>query len=160
MQVNFALTHQNMDHLIKWSIKSINELSATEYHRILALRTCIFVVEQDCPYQEADDKDLLSYHVYGLLNGTVVAVCRIIPPAVSYSEISIGRVAVAKKYRGTNVGNELMIQSLSFILKKWDTQSVRISAQEHLQKFYSRFGFKTVSYVYLEDNIPHVEMLR
>jgi ElaA protein len=79
---------------------------------------------------------------------------------VSYNELSIGRVAVAADYRGTNVGNDLMTKSLNFIEEKLGKQPIRISAQEHLQNFYNRFNFKTVSDIYLEDGIPHVEMLR
>jgi len=149
-----------MQHAIDWHIKHFNELTALEYHHILALRTAVFVVEQDCPYQEVDAKDLHSYHVWGMVDDQIVAVIRIVEPGVSYEELSIGRVAVALDYRGTNVGNDLMKVSLEFIERELDPQPIRISAQEHLQRFYHRFDFKTVSEMYLEDDIPHVEMLR
>ena len=149
-----------MQHNVHWTIKHFDELTALEHHHIIALRTSIFVVEQNCPYQEVDHKDLHSYHVWGTLEGKVVAVIRIVEPGISYPEISLGRVAVAMDYRGTNVGNDLMTVSIAFIEEKLGKQAIRISAQEHLQRFYHRFAFKTVSSMYLEDDIPHVEMLR
>ncbi|MGB1038530.1 MAG: GNAT family N-acetyltransferase [Bacteroidia bacterium] len=149
-----------MQHIIKWNIKHFNTLSALEYHHILALRTSIFVIEQDCPYQEMDEKDLHSYHVFGSIDGQVVAVVRIVPAGISYEEISIGRVAVLKKLRGTNVGNDLMNKSIEFVSQTFENQSIRISAQEHLKSFYERFNFKKQSEMYLEDGIPHIEMLR
>ncbi len=149
-----------MQHAVKWTIKHFNELTTLEYHHILALRTAVFVVEQDCPYQEVDHKDLHSYHVWGMMNNEIVAVIRIVEPGVSYEELSIGRVAVAMDYRGTNIGNDLMKVSLEFTERELGPQPIRISAQEHLQIFYHRFDFKTVSEMYLEDDIPHVEMLR
>ena len=149
-----------MHHNITWHIKHFSELSTREYHHILTLRIGIFVVEQNCPYQEVDTKDLHSYHLWGVINVQVVAVVRIVEVGISYDEISIGRVAVAKDYRGTNIANDLMSASIDFIEEKLGRQSIRISAQEHLQKFYHRFDFETVSEMYLEDDIPHVEMLR
>jgi predicted GNAT family N-acyltransferase len=101
-----------MKHEIQWTAKHFEELTALEYHHILALRISIFIVEQDCPYQDADHKDLHSYHVYGTIDDKVAAVVRIVSPGISYPEIAIGRVAVAKEYRGTNVGNDLMTTSI------------------------------------------------
>ena len=149
-----------MKHKIQWTIKHFEELTALEHHHILALRISIFIVEQDCPYQDADHKDLHSYHVYGTIDNKVAAVIRIVSPGISYPEIAIGRVAVAKEYRGTNVGNDLMTTSIDFITHTLGKQDIRISAQEHLKSFYHRFDFKQVSEMYLEDDIPHIEMLR
>ena len=149
-----------MENNVQWEIKHFNELSAIEYHEILALRTAIFVVEQNCPYQEVDYKDLNSYHVWGSLDDQVIAVSRIVEPRISYPEISIGRVAVDKKFRGTNISRDLMRITISFIEKNYGKQSIRISAQEHLQGYYHKFDFKTVGKMYLEDDIPHVQMLR
>tara|TARA_B110000503_G_scaffold118234_1_gene178966 strand:- start:6656 stop:7051 length:396 start_codon:yes stop_codon:yes gene_type:complete len=126
----------------------------------MALRTSIFVVEQNCPYQDIDDKDLTAFHVYGKIDQNVIAVCRILPSGISYAEISIGRVAVSMEYRGTNVANDLMHQTIHFIENQWGKKDIRISAQQHLTTFYNRFGFVQVSEMYLEDDIPHVEMLR
>lgn len=149
-----------MENNVQWEIKHFNELSAIEYHQILALRTAIFVVEQNCPYQEVDYKDLNSCHLWGSLDDQVIAVTRIVEPGISYPEISIGRVAVDKKFRGTNISRDLMLMTISFIEKIYGKQAIRISAQEHLQSYYHKFDFKTVGQMYLEDDIPHAQMLR
>ncbi len=149
-----------MKHKIHGTIKHCEKHTALGYHHILALHVSIFIVEQDCPYQDADHKDLHSYHVYGTIDDKVAAVVRIVSPGISYPEIAIGRVAVAKEYRGTNVGNDLMTTSIDFITHTLGKQDIRISAQEHLKSFYHRFDFKQVSEMYLEDDIPHIEMLR
>jgi ElaA protein len=149
-----------MRHNVTWTTKYFNDITALEYHQILALRISIFVVEQDCPYQEVDDKDIHSYHVFGTMDKKVVAVARIVESGISYDEISIGRVAVAMDFRGSNIANDLMTATIGFIDENLGKQAIRISAQEHLTSFYTRFGFKPVSEMYLEDDIPHVEMLR
>ncbi len=149
-----------MSHQLNWEINTLHDLSVTDYHHVLALRASIFIVEQNCPYQDIDDKDLSAFHVYGKIDQNIVAVCRILPPGISYAEISIGRVAVSMGYRGTNVGNDLMHQTIYFIENRWGEKDIRISAQQHLTSFYGRFGFIQVSEMYLEDDIPNVEMLR
>jgi len=146
---------------ITYVTKAFEELSTQDYHDILHLRTAIFVVEQDCPYQEVDDKDPLSYHLFGKnKKGEVIAVTRIVPQGISYKEISIGRVAIKKEYRGKGLAHELIKETLNFIENKWGKQSIRISAQEHLKNYYTKHGFQQVGKMYLEDNIPHVEMLK
>ena len=149
-----------MNHQLNWETNTLHDLSVIDYHHIMALRTSIFVVEQNCPYQDIDDKDLTAFHVYGKIDQNVIAVCRILPACISYAEISIGRVAVSMEYRGTNVANDLMHQTIHFIENQWGKKDIRISAQQHLTTFYNRFGFVQVSEMYLEDDIPHVEMLR
>ena len=149
-----------MNHQLNWETNTLHDLSVIDYHHIMALRTSIFVVEQNCPYQDIDDKDLTAFHVYGKIDQNVIAVCRILPAGISYAEISIGRVAVSMEYRGTNVANDLMQQTIHFIENQWGKKDIRISAQQHLTTFYNRFGFVQVSEMYLEDDIPHVEMLR
>jgi len=145
---------------ITWTTKAFKDLSVDEYFEILYLRTEIFVVEQDCPYQEVDEKDRQSFHLYGRAeNGEVIAVTRILPKGVSYDEISIGRVALKKEYRGKGIADELMIESLKYIESKFGKQPIRISAQEYLLNYYNKHGFNQVGEMYLEDNIPHVEML-
>lgn len=146
---------------MKWEVKHFDELSALEYHQILYLRTEIFVVEQNCPYQEVDHKDLVAYHVFGLNEqNELVAVARILPENVSYKEVSIGRVAIKQTYRGTGLADKLMNVTFSAINQLFGKKNIRISAQEYLLIFYSRHGFKAVSETYLEDDIPHVEMLK
>ena len=145
---------------ITWQTKAFKDLSVDEYFEIIHLRTEIFVVEQDCPYQEVDEKDRKSYHLYGRAeNGQVIAVTRILPPGISYNEISVGRVALKAVYRGKGIADELMNETFKFIEKEFGKQPIRISAQEYLLNYYSKHGFKQVGEMYLEDDIPHIEML-
>lgn len=146
---------------VKWYCKHFNDLSAKEFHQITYLRTEVFVVEQNCPYQEIDAKDLVSNHVFGLNeNNQVIAVSRIVPKNISYQEISIGRVCTDKNYRGSGLAQQLMQKSFDFIDELFGKQSIRISAQQYLTNFYNKQGFVQVSEMYLEDDIPHVEMLK
>lgn len=145
---------------ITWQTKKFKDLSVDEYFEILFLRTEIFVVEQDCPYQEVDEKDRQSFHLFGRAeNGTIIAVTRILPQGISYEEISIGRVALKKEYRGKGIADELMLETFNFIDREFGKQSIRISAQEYLINYYGKHGFIQVGESYLEDNIPHIEML-
>jgi ElaA protein len=146
---------------ITWQTKAFKELTVDEYFEILFLRTAIFVVEQDCPYQEVDEKDRQSFHLFGRAeNGEVIAVTRILPQGISYAEVSIGRVALKKTFRGQGIAATLMIESLKFVSQQFGEVRVRISAQQHLHNYYNKHGFNQVGTMYLEDNIPHIEMLR
>lgn len=146
---------------IKWFSKKLDELSARELHKLLQFRVSVFVVEQNCPYQECDDKDLEAIHLFGQnRNGGIVACARILPPGVSYSEPSVGRVAVHADYRMSGIGNEVMRKTIDFIEEFYNEKTIRISAQQYLKQFYSDLGFEQVSEMYLEDDIPHIEMLR
>lgn len=145
---------------ITWHTKHFNDLSVNEYWEILHLRTEIFVVEQDCPYQEVDEKDRLSFHLYGRNeNNEVIATSRILPEGISYKELSIGRVALKKEVRGKGIADIMMLKTLEFIEKQFGEVPIRISAQEYLINFYGKHGFKKVGEGYLEDNIPHIEMI-
>jgi ElaA protein len=146
--------------MLNWQIKHFNDLSLTEFHDIIALRIKVFVVEQDCPYQELDGKDKKSYHLlcrneYGDLVGTF----RILPPGVSYEEASIGRVVLDEAYRGAKNGHSMMREAIAFINKEFNRENVRISGQKYLEKFYEKHGFVSTEKEYLEDGIPHVEMI-
>lgn len=146
---------------ITWTTNAFKDLSVDEYWEILHLRTEIFVVEQDCPYQEVDEKDKKSFHIYGRAeNGEVIATSRIVLPGVSYDEVSIGRVALKKEYRGKGIADDMMLETLRFIENEFGKMPIRISAQEYLINFYGKHGFIQIGEGYLEDNIPHVEMLR
>lgn len=146
---------------ITWTTKAFKDLSIDEYFELLHLRTAVFVVEQDCPYQEVDEKDRKSFHLYGKTEkGEVIAVTRILPKGVSYDEISVGRVALKKEYRGKGIADTLMIETLQFIESEFGKQPIRISAQTYLLNYYNKHGFKQVGKGYLEDDIPHIEMLR
>ena len=145
---------------VKWTTKHFKNLSIDEYFEILYLRSEVFIVEQDCPYQDVDEKDRKSFHLFGRdKNGKVIAVSRILPKGVSYEEISIGRVAVKKDARGEGVGDELMQEAIKFIEQEFGEQNIRISAQKYLMGYYQKHGFKSTDKYYLEDNIPHVEMI-
>lgn len=137
-----------------------SQLSAGDFHDIIQLRINVFVVEQNCPYPELDDKDKNAYHVFNRNDsGELTATARILPPGISYDEISIGRVCSALSVRRSGEGKILMQKTMEAIEKIFGKQPVRISAQQYLVNFYSGFGFKQVSEMYLEDDIPHVEML-
>jgi ElaA protein len=145
---------------ITWTTKAFKDLSVDEYFEILHLRIEIFVVEQDCPYQEVDEKDRQSFHLFGRTeNGQVIAVTRILPKGISYKEMSIGRVALKAAYRGKGIADELMQESFKFIENSFGKQNIRISAQQYLLNYYSKHGFIQVGEMYLEDNIPHIEMI-
>ncbi len=144
-----------------WHFKSYEELTKDELYHIIRLRLEVFVVEQDAPYQDCDEKDFVSYHLWGEKEGEVVDYARLIPQGVSYGEPSIGRVVNAKKVRGTGVGEALMYLAVQAAETKFNTSKIRISAQSYLVPFYKKFGFsKTQKPEYLEDGIPHFEMLR
>ncbi|QVY62550.1 GNAT family N-acetyltransferase [Cytobacillus gottheilii] len=142
-----------------WKLKAFDELTNIELYNILKERTLVFVVEQNCPYLEVDGKDPYSYHFFKEDNGEIIAYSRILPAGVSYQEASIGRVFVKKEYRGQGIAEELLKNSLDFIQNELKETNVKIQAQDYLRKFYNSFGFKTISETYLEDNIPHVDML-
>ena len=145
---------------INWKTKAFKDLSVDEYFEVLHLRIAVFVVEQDCPYQEVDEKDRQSFHLFGRAeNGEIMAVTRILPSGISYDEVSIGRVALKKAYRGKGIADVLMEESFKFIESEFGKVPVRISAQEYLLKYYTKHGFKQVGEMYLEDDIPHIEML-
>lgn len=144
---------------MNWKIKKFNELNIEEIYKILALRNEIFIVEQECPYLDCDDKDLNSYHLFLTENGQIVSYLRILEKGVSYDEISIGRVAVKKSYRGKGISRKMMLKAIEFIENNLSENTIKIQAQAYLLDFYSSLGFKAVSEEYLEDNIPHIDMI-
>ena len=143
-----------------WVYKSWAALSPEEAHAIVQLRVNVFVVEQNCVYPELDGKDPLCYHLFSLDGQLAKTVCRIVPPGVSYPEVSIGRVTVAKEFRSLGLGSELMKEAIKQVEVTWGKVPIVISAQQYLENFYALLGFKTISEPYLEDGIPHVKMLR
>jgi ElaA protein len=142
------------------TIKDWAELSQDELYDLIRLRLAVFVVEQNCPYQDADNKDRASVHV--LMHddrGLLIGCARLVKPGISYKEWSIGRVAVALTHRNQGLGKELLLHCLAHLKNQTQESPVRISAQYYLLQFYTALGFQQVSDIYLEDNIPHVEML-
>jgi ElaA protein len=142
--------------------KKFNDLSLHELYGILALRQEVFVVEQDCPYLDADDKDQHSWHLMGVdEKGKLVAYTRLLPKGISYEKYpSIGRVVTSPSARGGGIGRELMEQSLWWTEQLFPKEDIKISAQCYLEKFYKSLGFEIVGAEYLEDGIPHYPMLR
>ncbi len=145
--------------MINWVLKKFADLLPAELYAIMQLRNEVFVVEQNCIYQDADNKDQLSYHYMGWQNGKLVAYTRLLPPGVAYAEPSIGRVVTSPSARGGGIGRELMKKSVEQIKNIFGNVSIKIGAQLYLLKFYSSLGFQQTSDIYLEDNIEHVEMV-
>ncbi len=145
---------------LRWEWKSFDQLSADQLYTILTVRQEVFVLEQSCLYLDADGKDRRSFHLMGFDEDDLVAYARIVEPGISYKEVSIGRILSSKKVRGTGSGRELMVQALGRIQKAYGDVPVRISAQSYLKEFYQQFGFEPTGKEYLEDEIPHMEMLR
>ena len=144
---------------LSWTYKPFNELNTTELYAILQLRSEVFVVEQNCVYQDIDGKDQKSMHVMAWHNDKLVAYTRLLPAGVSFEEASIGRVITSPFYRGLGIGISLMENSIAHILSLYSTNKVRIGAQLYLKKFYEGFGFVAEGDEFLEDGIPHIEML-
>ncbi|MDI9215392.1 MULTISPECIES: GNAT family N-acetyltransferase [Clostridium] len=145
---------------MEWKIKKFEDLSTKELYSILALRNKVFVIEQECIYQDCDYKDLEAYHLFCTDDNSTVAYLRILKKGVSYDEVSIGRVVVDEKYRGRDLGRKAMKKALEFINNTYGESPIRISAQVYIKDFYKSLGFIEVSNAYLEDDIPHIEMLR
>lgn len=141
-------------------IKTFQELSIDELYHMLRLRSEVFVVEQDCVYQDLDNKDQKALHVLGTKEGQVVAYTRIFKPGDYFGDASIGRVVVAKDQRQYGYGKIIMEASLSTIKERFPDTSIEISAQSYLIKFYTELGFERFGEEYLEDGIPHVRMLK
>lgn len=144
---------------MKWSCKTFKDLSLDEFHDIIQLRETVFVVEQNCPYLDVDGKDKEALHVFGEHEGKIVATTRILKPGKSYDEVAIGRVVTSPIVRGTGMGKQLMEESMNFVKLHFGVVPIRISAQTYLLKYYKLFGFIETGEEYLEDNIPHMEML-
>jgi len=145
--------------MLDFQFKHYTDLSLNEFHDIVALRIAIFVVEQNCPYQELDGKDKKCYHLIcrnGL--GDIVATLRILPPNLAYETVGIGRIVVHEKERGKNMGHDILKRSMAFIKEEFGEVPVMLSAQKNLEHFYEKHGFTSTGKEYLEDGIPHVEM--
>jgi len=144
---------------IKWSYKTFDSLSNSELYNILRLRSEVFIIEQQCIYQDLDGKDLKSHHLTAWDGDNLVAYTRIVPPGVSFPEVSIGRVLTSPLYRGNGKGIALMQKSIEKVYETYGKTPIRIGAQLYLKKFYENLGFAKDSDQYLEDGIPHIEMI-
>lgn len=146
--------------ILDWQTKHYPDLLLNEFHDIIALRMAAFVVEQNCPYQDLDGKDKKAYHIFCRDGkGDIVATARILPPGIAYNDVAIGRVVVSESIRGNGVGHELMKHAIEFSQQEFGNEPIRISAQKHLEAYYNKHQFESTGKEYLEDGIPHVEML-
>jgi ElaA protein len=141
---------------LRWHDRAFTELSVAELYAIVQLREAVFVVEQTCPYLDADGLDPASRHLFASEGSAIHAYLRIVPPAVKYAEISLGRIVTSPAARRVGLGKELVRRGLVAV----GEVTVRIGAQLYLERFYNGFGFERAGEEYLEDGIPHVEMLR
>jgi len=148
---------------MEWILKKFDELTVHEFHEILKLRINIFVVEQNCPYPELDDKDKQALHFFAVAQENplkIVAYTRLFAPGDYYSNAAIGSVVVDKNFRGKNLGNELIDRSIKNIETEFATKKIKIGAQTYLKKFYEFHGFQQVGEGYIEDGIPHIYMIK
>ena len=146
--------------MLKILTKTFKQLTTDELYAILQLRSEIFVVEQDCVYQDLDYKDQIALHVMGFKNGKLVAYTRIFKPGDYFINASIGRVVVAINERKHKYGYDIMNASIKAVKDYFNTEIIKISAQVYLNKFYTNLGFKSVGEEYLEDGIPHIGMIK
>jgi ElaA protein len=144
---------------ITWSIKQFDELITHELYQILQLRSEVFVVEQNCVFQDMDNKDQVSWHLMGWHNDLLAAYTRLVPAGISFAEISIGRVVTSPKMRKSGTGRLLMEKSIATAYNIFGKKPIRIGAQLYLKRFYESFGFQQSSEIYIEDGIEHIEML-
>jgi ElaA protein len=145
---------------IEWTIKPFQELTPAELYDMLKLRSEVFVVEQQCIFLDMDDKDQQSRHLQGRLNDELVACCRILPPGLAYEEPSIGRVVGSPRYRGKGAGIALMENAIQETMRLYGTLPIKIGAQLYLKRFYENLVFGQCSETYMEDDIPHIKVMR
>ena len=143
-----------------WRFAHFDELSGREVHDLYQLRVGVFVLEQNCAFQDVDGVDPRCWHLLGRSGAELAAYCRFVPAGIKFDEASIGRVITSPAVRRTGAGRELMGEAIKRADKLWPGQPIRIGAQAHLERFYGEFGFAKVSDPYIEDGIPHIEMLR
>lgn len=143
---------------MNWDCKKFDELTVFELYAILRLRNEVFVVEQNCVFQDADNKDQECFHLMCWKEGFLAAYTRIVPAGLIYKETSIGRVVTSGKLRGSGLGRELMQKSIDYICKLFGSVPIKIGAQLYLKHFYEELSFIQSSDIYIEDGIEHIEM--
>ncbi|MEW7289578.1 GNAT family N-acetyltransferase [Aquimarina sp. 2304DJ70-9] len=145
---------------VRFEVKRFKDISALELYKILRLRAEVFVVEQDCVYQDIDDKDQKAIHVIGYKNNEVIAYTRLFNAGDYFENASIGRVVVSKPERQYGYGHDLIKESIKAIKDLYKTNTIKISAQTYLKRFYESHGFTQTGEEYLEDGIPHIAMIK
>lgn len=141
---------------MNWLIKEFNELTTKELHDIYKIRTSVFVVEQQCPYQEIDEFDTQAFHIALIEKNEIVAYCRLLPPNCTYEDASIGRVLSTKRREG--LATIVLEKAIELSKKEWNTSNITIGAQVYARHLYEKLGFVQISDLYLEDDIPHIKM--
>lgn len=154
-----AVDRMGLGH-VTWQHLSFEALSTQQLYAVLQLRSEVFVVEQNCVFQDIDGYDAQAMHVLGYAGNKLVAYARCFNAGVKFAEASIGRVITHASVRGAGVGPTLMQRAIDCIQQTWGAQPLRIGAQAHLDDFYGKLGFVKTGAIYLEDGIPHTEMLR
>lgn len=145
---------------MKWFLKTFDELTLNEFYSILKLRIDIFVVEQNCPYHELDNKDQLAYHFFCTnTNNEIIAYTRIFKPGDYYKEAAFGRVVVHKNFRKQELGKKLINNTIKEIYNLFGKTTIKIGGQTYLKNFYTSFGFQQIGEGYIEDGIPHIYMI-
>lgn len=155
-----SIYKNNMRKEIVWKISSFKDLSTDELYTILRLRCKIFIVEQNAPYLDTDNKDQKALHLHGYIDGELIAYCRLFKQGDYYNEGSIGRVIIAEEFRKYGYGHDLIKKALEIEATHFNSKGIVISAQAHLQNFYGIHGFVSYGDLYLEDGIPHIRMKR
>lgn len=145
---------------LQWKIKPFEALLAEELYAVLQLRNKVFIVEQNCIYHDIDGKDQKALHLIGEFDHKVVAYARLFKPGDYFENASIGRVVIDPGFRDRKWGHEMMLEAISGIQSHFGEEKITISAQQYLQHFYEKQGFVQTSAMYLEDDIPHIEMKR
>jgi ElaA protein len=143
-----------------WRLMAFDDLRVNVLYEMLRLRSEVFVVEQQCVFQDIDGADRQAMHLMGVQHGELQAYARCFGPGVKFAEASIGRVLTRQSARGTGLGHALIEQAISAVSQVWGPQAIRIGAQMQLAGFYAKHGFADVGKTYMEDGIPHLEMLR
>ena len=146
--------------MIRFECRHFNELTPHQLYAILHLRNEVFVVEQNCVFQDADHKDQEAFHFMGWIDNDLAGYTRLLKPGIAYEQMSIGRVVTSPAYRRTGIGRQLMDASIKKCYELFGKGDIMIGAQLYLQKFYGSFGFEQVGEGYLEDGIPHIHMLK
>lgn len=141
-------------------IKKFEDFSVEELYQVLKIRSQVFVVEQNCVYQDLDGNDQKAIHIFGKKNNEIVAYSRIFKSGNYFEKASIGRVVVSKNERALGYGHDIVKASITAIEQHYDTKNIKISAQTYLKKFYESHGFIQIGKEYLEDGIPHIAMIR
>lgn len=143
---------------MRWKWKDWASLSTEELYELLALRQVVFVVEQDCPYLDADGLDSRAHHLLGYMDDQLVAYARAFPPGEVYTEAAIGRVITAPSIRGQGQGRPLMREAMNCVHRTYGPTAIKLSAQAHLEPYYQSLGFEVCGEGYDEDGIPHLPM--